>query len=108
MTPDNIRDLFDLVEEWGRERNLHNHPPETQLEKLYEEVAELEKALEDSDIREIEDGIGDCMVVLVQLAACAELDAPTCLLRAYIEIRNRTGQTRDGLFVKSQDTDEEL
>ena len=49
---------------------------------------------------EIQDGIGDTIVTLIMLASIFRVDIDDCLLLAYNEIKGRTGNMVDGVFVK--------
>ena len=46
------------------------------------------------------DGIGDCVVVLTNLAELLDTSIEECVERAYAEIVNRTGKMENGTFVK--------
>ena len=60
---------FDLIREWADERGLYeNGDPKTQALKLVEEVGETCRAILKEDHDEVIDGIGDCVVVLTNLA----------------------------------------
>ena len=55
-----------LIERWGHEKGILPYAvPTAQLEKTEEEVAELRQAIEDRDVEEIADAIGDIFVTLV-------------------------------------------
>ena len=108
------------VENWGEERGLlmeegtatanpdvhqqerYLYPDEknAQTLKLMEEVGELAKAVAYRDEQALMDGIGDCAVVLIILAAQNGLTFEECLDHAWDEIRERTGKLEDGLFKK--------
>ena len=96
------------VENWGEERGLLNVEKFTQdlidtnaqTLKLMEEVGELAKAVAYRDEEALKDGIGDCAVVLIILAAQYGLTFEQCLDHAWDEIRERTGKLEDGLFKK--------
>jgi len=96
------------VENWGEERGLLNVKKFTQdlidtnaqTLKLMEEVGELAKAVAYRDEQGLKDGIGDCAVVLIILAAQYGLTFEECLDHAWDEIRERTGKLEDGLFKK--------
>jgi NTP pyrophosphatase (non-canonical NTP hydrolase) len=107
------------VEHWGEERGLlmeeyHTPNPDVhqqerylyqdktnaQTLKLMEEVGELAKAVAYNDPEGLKDGIGDCAVVLIILAAQNGLTFEECLDHAWDEIRERTGKLEDGLFKK--------
>ena len=60
---------FELIREWADERGLyHKGDPKTQTLKLMEEAGEICRAVLKKDGPEIVDGIGDCVVVLTNLA----------------------------------------
>lgn len=96
------------VENWGEERGLLNVEKFTQdlidtnaqTLKLMEEVGELAKAVAYRDEEALKDGIGDCAVVLIILAAQYGLTFEQCLDHAWDEIKDRTGKLEDGLFKK--------
>ena len=98
------------VENWGEERGLLNVEKFTQdlidtnaqTLKLMEEVGELAKAVAYRDEQSLKDGIGDCAVVLIILAAQYGLTFEQCLDHAWDEIKERTGKLEDGLFKKDQ------
>ena len=46
------------------------------------------------------DGIGDCVVVLTNLAELAGTSIEDCIDLAYEEIKNRTGKMSNGTFKK--------
>ena len=59
---------FDLIREWASERGLYDKgDPKTQALKLVEEVGETCRAILKEDHKEVIDGIGDCVVVLLSL-----------------------------------------
>ena len=95
--------LFQLVREWAIERNLHNADPTKQLAKTIEELGETAAALLRGKDSELADGLGDVMVCLTILAQQKGLDIETCFADAYGVIAKRTGVTRNGVFVKSED-----
>ncbi len=60
---------FDLIREWADQRGLYDKgDPKTQALKLVEEVGEICRAILKDNHSDIEDGIGDCVVVLTNLA----------------------------------------
>lgn len=87
--------------EWAKQRDLlkkENAPK--QLLKLQEEVGELAGAFLKKKPEEICDAIGDIQVVLIILAQQLNIDYNACLVYAYDEIKDRTGKTVDGSFIK--------
>ena len=92
---------FDLIRKWASNRGLYKDgDPKTQALKLVEEVGETCKAILKSDQAEIEDGIGDCVVVLTNLAHLCNTDIEHCIELAYNEIKDRKGKMDNGTFKK--------
>lgn len=88
---------------WAKERNLiklGNAPK--QLIKLSEEVGELSSAFLKNEYPEIKDAIGDIMIVLTILCEQLSIDMNQCYEDAYNVIKNRTGQTINGTFVRDK------
>ena len=92
---------FDLIRKWASNRGLYKDgDPKTQALKLVEEVGETCKAILKSDQAEIEDGIGDCVVVLTNLAHLCNTNIEHCIELAYNEIKDRKGKMDNGTFKK--------
>ena len=92
---------FDLIREWAHERGLYDGgDSKTQALKLVEEVGETCRAILKQDKAQIIDGIGDCVVVLTNLAELNNLSIEDCIDCAYDEISNRTGKMVNGTFKK--------
>jgi NTP pyrophosphatase (non-canonical NTP hydrolase) len=94
---------FEKIRTWAYERDLYRKgDPKTQVIKLMEEVGELSKAILNNNHPEIMDGIGDCVVVLTNLAELCDTSIETCLHLAYEEIKDRHGKIVNGSFKKSK------
>ncbi len=92
---------FDLIRLWANDRGLYDGgDPKTQALKLVEEVGETCRAILKEDTKQIVDGIGDCVVVLVNLAELTGTPIEKCIDAAYNEIKNRTGKMSNGTFKK--------
>jgi NTP pyrophosphatase (non-canonical NTP hydrolase) len=92
---------FDLIREWALERGLYDKgDPKTQALKLVEEVGETCRAILKGDHEDVVDGIGDCVVVLTNLAELMDHPIEDCIDAAYYEIKNRTGKMVNGTFKK--------
>jgi len=92
---------FDLIREWADERGLYeNGDTKTQALKLVEEVGETCRAILKEDFEEVIDGIGDCVVVLVNLAELQGVSIEACIEAAYEEIKGRNGKMANGTYVK--------
>ena len=92
---------FDLIREWASKRGLYTKgDPKTQTLKLIEEAGEICRAVLKNDQEQIIDGIGDCVVVLTNLARLSGTSIEECIDAAYDEIKNRTGKMSNGTFKK--------
>ena len=98
-----LKNYFPLIRDWAEERGIYEHGnSHTQYVKLMEEAGELAKALLDDNIGEIEDAIGDMVVVLTNLAELNDLKIERCIETAYNQIKSRKGIMSNGTFVKEQ------
>lgn len=94
---------FELIRKWAKKKGiLDKGDSKTQYIKLQEEAGELAKALLKKDKEEIIDAIGDCVVVLTNLAELENLKIEDCIKSAYEVIMNRTGKMVNGTFVKNE------
>ena len=99
---------FNLIRYWANERGLYEKGNTiTQYAKLQEEAGELAKALLKNDHDEINDAIGDMVVVLTNLAHMHGTDIEACIAQAYDEIKSRNGKMINGTFVKEVEVHEE-
>ena len=93
--------VFDNIRQWAYERGLYDKgDPKTQTLKLMEEAGEICRAILKKDTPEIIDGIGDCVVVLTNLAHLCDTTIEDCVEAAYNEIKNRKGKMDNGTFKK--------
>ena len=93
---------FDLIRAWAEKRGLYaNGDPKTQALKLVEEVGETCRAILKEDRAEAIDGIGDCVVVLTNLAELLDFRIEDCIREAYNEIKDRKGKMANGTYVKN-------
>ena len=92
---------FDLIRDWANERGLYTGgDTKTQSLKLVEEVGEICRAILKDNHSDIEDGIGDAVVVLTNLAELQGTSIEACIEAAYNEIKDRTGKMDNGTFKK--------
>ena len=97
----NLTNEFEPIREWATKRGLYEKgDAKTQYIKLQEEAGELAKAILKADEKEFIDAIGDCVVVLTNLAALKGVTIEQCINSAYQEIANRKGSMINGTFVK--------
>ena len=94
--------LFDCIRCWAEERGLYaKGDPKTQALKLVEEVGETCRAILKENKADAIDGIGDCVVVLTNLAELLDTPIEDCIQAAYDEISARKGKMINGTFVKN-------
>lgn len=94
---------FQPIREWAQDKGiLDNGDVKTQALKLYEEAGELAKSILKEDEFEFIDAIGDCVVVLTNLAALKNMKIEDCINTAYNVIAKRTGKMSNGTFVKDE------
>ena len=104
--------IHELIREWATEKGIYQHGDlKTQTLKLYEEAGELSKAILNSDLHEVIDAIGDCVVVLTSIAELAnqrfdlegnaKITIESCTDVAYNVISKRSGKMENGTFVKN-------
>jgi NTP pyrophosphatase (non-canonical NTP hydrolase) len=93
--------LIENVRQWAEAKDLikvENAPK--QVMKVNEEFGELCSAILKNKRDEVIDGAGDSFVTLILLCFQLELDPTKCLEHAWNEIKNRTGKTVNGTFIK--------
>jgi NTP pyrophosphatase (non-canonical NTP hydrolase) len=97
----NLTNEFNPIRIWAAEKGiLQKGTIQSQFLKLLEEVGELSHGIQKKNDAEISDAIGDCVVVLTNLAALANMQIEDCINGAYQEIANRKGEIINGTFVK--------
>ena len=96
-----LKNEFQPIRDWAEQRGIYQKgDPKTQYIKLLEEAGELAKAILKNNDQEFVDAIGDCVVVLTNLAKLKGYNIEDCVNSAYNEIANRKGQMIGGTFVK--------
>ena len=94
---------FESIRDWAKQRGLYDKGDErTQFVKLSEEMGELAQSILKNDNDEFCDAIGDCVVVLTNLAALKGFNIEDCINGSYDVIAKRTGKMVNGTFVKDQ------
>jgi len=92
---------FDLIRMWANQRGIYEHgDTKTQALKLMEEAGEICRAILKEDHDEVVDGIGDCVVVLTNLAELQGVSIEKCINVAYNTIAKRSGKMVNGTFKK--------
>jgi NTP pyrophosphatase (non-canonical NTP hydrolase) len=97
-----IEELVNLIRQWHRDRNLIDGANDKdQVCKLIQEVGELSDNV--CKGKDVSDDIGDCIVVLINIAERNGLRLDECIAKAYDDIKDRKGKMIDGIFVKEAD-----
>ena len=94
---------FNSIRSWAKSRGLYEKGDiKTQCLKLQEEVGELANGILKNQEKEIIDAIGDCVVVLTNLSTLSGHDIEYCINYAFKQISERTGEMKNGTFVKNE------
>lgn len=97
-----LKNEFEPIRNWAKQKGIYEKgDPKTQCIKLFEEAGELSKAILKNDEEEFIDAIGDCVVVLTNLAKLKGYNIEDCINSAYSIIEKRTGKMENGTFVKN-------
>jgi NTP pyrophosphatase (non-canonical NTP hydrolase) len=98
-----LKNEFQSIRDWAKSKGIiDNGDPKTQCIKLFEEAGELSKSILKNDEEEFIDAIGDCVVVLTNLAALKGYNIEDCINSAYNIISKRNGSMINGTFVKNE------
>jgi NTP pyrophosphatase (non-canonical NTP hydrolase) len=96
-----IKELEMLIANWAEEKGLLN--PEfapKQFMKIQEELGELASAIiKDDQDKEI-DGFADVLITIIVLAWQRNINLKHALNMGWDEIKDRTGQLKNGSFIK--------
>ena len=101
-----LNDVITDIIQWGREKGLDD--PKAQLNKVIEEVGEIAHEISRNhyDLEsfdqpdELYDALGDTLVTVIILCDIWNIDPLAALDTAYDAIKNRSGKTINGTFVK--------
>jgi NTP pyrophosphatase (non-canonical NTP hydrolase) len=92
---------FKPIRDWAESKGIYEKGDvKTQYLKLIEESGELSRSILKNDEDEFIDAIGDCVVVLTNLAKLKGYNIEDCINSAYNVISKRTGKMQNGTFVK--------
>jgi NTP pyrophosphatase (non-canonical NTP hydrolase) len=96
-----MTEIKQLIEQWAIDRNIDQYENRFQQSlKLSEEVGELCGAILKHKPEEIIDAIGDIQVVLIILCKQLDINYDRCLQIAWNTIKDRTGKTVNGSFIR--------
>ena len=98
----NMDCLIRMVQEWSKEKGLHEADPKAQFMKLVEEVGEVAQAYT-RDKNELALELGDLLVTVIIFAQQNDIEPVTALSAACSKISKRKGKMVDGVFVKEED-----
>jgi NTP pyrophosphatase (non-canonical NTP hydrolase) len=95
-------ELINKCSKWSEDRNLiKGSTSKDQVLKLIQEVGELSDNV--CKGKDVTDDVGDCLVVLNNIALQNDTTLLECLKIAYNDIKDRKGEMRDGIFIKESD-----
>jgi NTP pyrophosphatase (non-canonical NTP hydrolase) len=96
-----MKDLIEKTSQWHHDRNLiDGATSKDQVLKLIQEVGELSDSVCKGE--DVKDDIGDCLVILINIAERESTTLEECLAVAYNDIKDRKGRMVDGIFVKEE------
>ena len=94
--------LINKVIRWHYDRNLiDGSSDKDQVLKLAQELGELSDSV--CKGKDIQDDIGDMLVVMLNITERNGVSLSRCLEQAYKDIKDRKGRMIDGIFVKEDD-----
>ena len=92
------------VIEWMNAKQLFDRSsPLMQMEKMIEEVYELEHEVRGHNRSTVEDELGDVLFTAVVQAGMWNLDPTECLAKAVKKVISRKGKMINGIYVKESD-----
>jgi NTP pyrophosphatase (non-canonical NTP hydrolase) len=98
-----LETLVQNVEKWADNKGILKQENQLkQFTKVVEEVGEVAEGLAKGNTDMLKDGIGDTVVTLIILAKQSGMDITECLQVAWDEIKDRTGETVNGVFIKDK------
>lgn len=109
-----FKELQEKVLEWADSHDLlHEENADKQFLKFIEEVFEFKtefdliKERKEKGLiclnRDMQLEMGDIFVTLIILCKQLGIEPQYCLKEAYEKIKNRKGETRNGMFIKAED-----
>lgn len=112
-----FKELQEKVLEWADSHDLlHEENADKQFMKFIEEVFEFKTEMDfysgKSEVLSsvsknlMKDEMGDIFVTLIILCKQLGIKPQECLELAYEKIKDRKGETRNGVFYKAEDLDE--
>ena len=96
-------ELIDNIVNWGKDKGIDKSNPKGQLGKLYEEVQEVEEAMNDNDLDEIQLELADVVIVDINMNTQYGLDFWETLEKGWNKIKDRKGRMVGDVWVKEED-----
>lgn len=103
ILPNSLVDLTIRAERWGYDRGILSGQGDlkTQMLKCVAEVGELaDEVAKGGDVRM---ELGDVLVTLIMVSKLADTEVTACLRLAVEKIEKRSGEMRNGTYVKDGD-----
>lgn len=102
-----FEELHEAIIQWAEDRKIISPKNVSkQFMKVTEELGELAEGINKDNQGQIKDSLGDILVTLIILSKDLDVDLLDCLKGAYGVIKDRTGKTVNGVFVKEEDLHE--
>ena len=109
-----FEDVQEKVLEWAEKKDLlHEENSEKQFMKVIEEIFEFKTEMDnelsytdpyvDEAVERMELEMGDIFVTLIILCEQLNISPQNCLAMAYEKIKDRKGETINGVFIKEED-----
>lgn len=99
-----FEELHEAIIQWAEDRKIISPKNVSkQFMKVTEELGELAEGINKDNQGQIKDSLGDILVTLIILSKDLDVDLLDCLKGAYDVIKDRTGKTVNGVFVKEED-----
>lgn len=103
----NFEKLHEFIIQWAEDRKIISPKNVSkQFMKVTEELGELAEGINKDNQEQTKDSLGDILVTLIILSRDLNVDLLDCLRGAYGVIKDRTGKTINGVFVKESDLHE--
>lgn len=103
MSLNSLNILEEKTIQWSKDRGIiQNGNVKVQMLKLVGEIGELADHIAKGT--DIKDDVGDCLVLLTNIANMSGTNLTECWKVAYNDIKDRKGfLTKDGAFIKEKD-----
>jgi len=98
-----MEDLIERALTWAwNQRIIHEVSCGNQLDKIREELNEVQEELKGRDVLNLQNEIGDVLFSTITLSAQLGFDPKECLRLAVEKNEKRTGIVRNGTFIRTE------